>query len=181
MKKRNALIFTLLLIIVLAGCTPCECPTQPPPTAIPTTAVPPLTATPVITFTPTPEPCTIDIDNLPPQYTTVKLIADPPIPLREISRFNDSDVPVWGIFGKSISTNRIKINQLGKILVVWKHDNPIKGDGGNFAWEIAHGQQVGETCIYTDSTGTYDGVDISVFSSPNRTRLYILDRHVVER
>ena len=63
----------------------------------------------------------------------VRVIADPPVPLREKARMNDSGFPVWGIFGKSVSSNRIKINQAGKLVAVWEEKQ--KGDGGNYAYE----------------------------------------------
>jgi hypothetical protein len=121
-------------------------------------------------------PYLIDIENLPANNIIVKVNSGK-IPLREWSRSNAKGFPVWGIFGKSIVKNRI-IAKLDKLLVVWK--DPIKGDGGKYAYELANGQIVDGTYIYTDNTGTHEDVNISTFSSPKRTRLYILEEHVDE-
>ena len=121
---------------------------------------------------PDPEPYLIDFDNLPTNNIIVEVNTD--TPLREWYRTNDNGFPVWGMFGKRVIPDRIKPKQ-GKKLVVWK--DPIKGDGGNYAYELASGQIVDGTYIYLDNTGTLKSVDESVFSSPNRTRLYILVRH----
>lgn len=92
----------------------------------------------------------------PVELETVTVTSDK-APLREIANTNVKGFPVWGIYGKAVTSSRI-IAKKGKVLEVV--GGPIKGDGGDYAWPLYSGQIV-------------DGEEL-----PGDQRLYVLDRMV---
>ncbi len=156
--------FIILTLLILAACAPCDCPEPTLTPTIESTLAPTITQTPEPTIITTPEDTP---EPFCPDGLVWIMVGDQNAPLREVAAYNAKGVPVWGIFGKSNTSERIiaKANLTPpKELCAWP--DAIKGDGGNYAYRLYSGQQI-------------DGDWLPLSNSPTSDKyLYILERHI---